>query len=123
MRLGDWESTALESKGLHSLGGSRELKIDCQRYARDRLTAQHSLRRANGCVIDLHDSKIVLSEPVLIAMRFLCIGDFQEPFGLVEHASGAICGGRCRGFFQKKQGGAEQNLQRGSVPVHSAHAK
>ncbi len=122
MRLGDWESTALESKGLHSLGGSRELKIDCQRYARDRLTAQHSLRRANGCVIDLHDSKM-LSEPVLIANKQLGLKEvFKSPPDSCNTPLKHLWKPRLLSFCKNKQGAAEQNLRAAAKTV-LVHAK
>ena len=48
---------------------ARELEIDGQRYARDRLKSQHELSRANGCVIALHGSKNRAGKPVLIAIN------------------------------------------------------
>ena len=59
--------------------GARELEIDGQRYAMDRLECQHELQRSNGRVIEQHGSKNQLSVPVLIAIKSKSESMFLSP--------------------------------------------
>ena len=86
-------------------------------------SASTSLERANGCVIDLHDSKIVLSEPVLIAISQLGLKEvFKSPPDSCNTPLKHLWKPRLLSFCKNKQGAAEQNLRAAAKTV-LVHAK
>ena len=86
-------------------------------------SASTILQRANGCVIDLHGSKIVLSEPVLIAIKLKSESIFLSPSDSLKTPLKPFVEASLPTFKPKKKQGAAEHHASGSRTGAVVHAK